>query len=295
MSSSSTIPVFNAVKPQETEQPNYQLLHCPENAVIQILLHTNPEVWLNATAVCQTLRRLGLHVISQNPSTELLFLAAQRGHLAAVQALLSSGSVDANAVVVVDGRMESQTALEQVNIKSPNCTAICDLLVQHMGDINNLVPETGATILYKVCMRGLAPIAEALLKAGADPNQRRYRSPSGDTPLMAAAGSSGNLALWRLLKAHGADVGAILGTPKNETMVHLAASKGNAEMLDWLLDECGLDVHAVDRDGKNTMHYAVGFYRDDDFETWCNPVLERLVKEVVDFDKRDRENRSPVS
>ncbi|XP_059477471.1 uncharacterized protein LOC132197892 [Neocloeon triangulifer] len=57
-------------------------------------------------------------------------------------------------------------------------------------------------------------------------------------------------------------------TKKNQTMLHLAAERGNLQVCEWLSEEIGLEVDAEDDDGWNVMH----------FDTYNTSYDLRLIK-----------------
>ena len=135
------------------------------------------------------------------------------------------------------------------------------------GNSGRFVEEfynTGCTPLLRAAIAGDVEVARALLDKGADPNI----SGMGLTPFLIAAGvgtggrgtglasstSSGgpaNMALMDLLLQHGADVNAqVTGTKtyslrisrapsatEGMTALHVAAQKGNADVVRYLLAE----------------------------------------------------------
>ena len=64
--------------------------------------------------------------------------------------------------------------------------------------------RNGATPLWLACTNGDSAMIEALINAGADPNEQL---PAGRTPLMLAS-RTGNVEAVRVLLDHGADVDA---------------------------------------------------------------------------------------
>lgn len=98
--------------------------------------------------------------------------------------------------------------------------------------------QFGTSAITEAAIIGSAPIIDALLKAGADPNTK---NPEGETPLMAAARSGNVEAAKRLLDA-GADVNAKENWGEQSALMW-AATQSQAEMVK-LLASRGADVNA---------------------------------------------------
>ena len=98
--------------------------------------------------------------------------------------------------------------------------------------------QFGTSAITEAAIIGSAPIIDALLKAGADPNTK---NPEGETPLMAAARSGKMDAAKRLLDA-GADVNAKEGWGGQSALMW-AAAQSQAEMIKFLASR-GADVNA---------------------------------------------------
>mgnify|MGYP002386567053 CR=1 FL=1 len=73
---------------------------------------------------------------------------------------------------------------------------------------------------------------------------------SGITPLATIAAEGNNTGIARLLLSHGADVNRADGT----TPLHCAALAGNKEILRVLLEQKGIQVDAVDKEGNTALH-----------------------------------------
>jgi ankyrin repeat protein len=118
----------------------------------------------------------------------------------------------------------------------------------------------------------------------------------GATPFLRAS-QSGDLELMKLLLAHGAD--PKIPTANNDTALSVAAgigwvegvtyessAKDNLEAVKMLLD-IGLDVNAVDGDGRTALHGAAHKGR--------NAVVQLLVDHGAKLDARDLGSRDTVS
>ena len=94
------------------------------------------------------------------------------------------------------------------------------------------------TPILLACTNASAPVVEALLRAGANPNAR---AEGRETPLMLAAWT-GSVDVARLLVAGGADVNANEGA-RQQTALMWAASERHGDVV-RLLVEHGADLHA---------------------------------------------------
>jgi ankyrin repeat protein len=99
--------------------------------------------------------------------------------------------------------------------------------------------QFGTSAITEAAIIGSAPIIDALIKAGADPN---FKNPDGETPLMEAARSGRIDAAKRLMDA-GADVNAKENWG-GQSAVMWAASQSQADMIK-LLASRGADVNAI--------------------------------------------------
>lgn len=72
-------------------------------------------------------------------------------------------------------------------------------------------------------------------------------------PLHAAAGN-GRLEQLKMMDAAGANLN--FNTGENMTLLHLAAQGGHLEMVKWLVEKKGFDIHAIDNWGYNVLHRA---------------------------------------
>jgi ankyrin repeat protein len=126
------------------------------------------------------------------------------------------------------------------------------------------VDHKGATPFWRAAMSSDVEAMRILVAGGADPN---LATDSGVTPLMVAAGIgwAGNFtqnapdswmeALKYCLEL-GADVNAV-ETRKGYTALHGAASRGDIEMVQFLVDQ-GAKVDVVNKDGNSVADMAFG-------------------------------------
>jgi len=96
----------------------------------------------------------------------------------------------------------------------------------------------GSTPLWLASVNGDAAIVEALIKGGADPNEKL---PLGRSPLMLAS-RTGNVDAMKVLLDHGADVNA-KETLRGTTPLMWAADEGHAPAIELLIQR-GADIKA---------------------------------------------------
>ncbi len=288
---------------------------------VRVLVERGAEVDARSTQrsapELQRMRRVR-GVVTKGGWTPLMY-AARQGSLDAVRALVESrASLD---LTTVEGTTPLVLAIINAHYD------VADLLLER-GANPNVADQTGMAALYAAVdmhtlawMKGRTPskasesvdaltLTRHLLERGADPNAA-LRTPilmrhqtrgdsalgSGATPFLRAA-KSGDVALMRLLVAHGAD-------PKRRqqwqaTALHLAAGMGwrtgdadandqgsEQDVIDAiaLCLELGLDINAVDHSGLTPLHAAID--RGDE-------VVKFLVARGARFDIRDDEGRTPL-
>jgi uncharacterized protein len=123
-------------------------------------------------------------------------------------------------------------------------------LVKSGASVNS-TDEAGSTPLLDAAFSGRLEIARFLLASGADPNTGNVES--GATPLIYAVLSSRS-AMLQLLLAFGAQVNS--KSRNGESMLHLAATKDNQEVVHLLL-EAHADLAALDVDGRTPLDSAI--------------------------------------
>jgi uncharacterized protein len=130
--------------------------------------------------------------------------------------------------------------------------------------------ESGSSLSEAVAA-GDIELAQALLDAGADPDEPRFQ---GFTPLMRAANRD-DTAMVEVLLGAGADLEATdLG---GLTALHIAAEADSAAALAALL-EAGADPNAPSANGMNTLHHAAA--------AGSTRVMQRIADTGADLDAR---------
>jgi cytohesin len=112
---------------------------------------------------------------------------------------------------------------------------LVELFLASGGNVNLAMPEGGETALHMAAVTARTPAADALLKAGADPN---LHAKSGVTTDM----FNGGVMLWE------------------ETPLHFAAAYGDETMIRAMLD-AGADLHAKNAHGERPLQYAGRHHR----------------------------------
>lgn len=163
-----------------------------------------------------------------------------------------------------------------------DASAARDLLRQ--GADVNVAQGDGMTALHWAAEHGDAALADALLRAGADP--RALTRIGRYTPLHVAA-KAGSADVVRLLLAAGADVDA--ATTTGAVPLHFAAASGSAEAVTQLLDR-GADVDAREPQwGQTPLMFAAAAGRTDAVRVLlARGANAGLTAEVVDISARNK-------
>lgn len=147
--------------------------------------------------------------------------------------------------------------------------------------------DKGQHPLHVAVAHGHIAVAEALLKAGADPN---VHDDDTDSPLYLARR---NLAMTRVLLQHGADVKAVDMT--GYTMLHRAGEDGHADVVEALV-EAGANIEAEsglvtydelgDFEALTPLHAAALQYNLD--------VMSALLRQGADANVIDSNGQTPL-
>lgn len=173
---------------------------------------------------------------NHNGDTALMF-ATRVCHWTMIEALLNDPNVDVNLQ-----NKFGDTALKQIF----SCYLKVDCLEEkEMGILFRLIAATkpeninhygssGTTIHAAISSRGSAEVLKRLLDRGADPKINLICDDQCISPLILAV-QCGNAQMVQHLLQYGAVVDCQLGTSK-QTALHWAAQRGDAEILEVLLD-----------------------------------------------------------
>lgn len=174
----------------------------------------------------------------------VLQLAATRGHIEIVKALLQAGA-DVNA------RSSEGTALVNAAQWTPadKKEEIVTILLEAGADVSATDSSTSMAI-HHAATAGSAGVVRALLKAGVDVNA--VMPAFGETPLIAAASRGHSAVVIDLIKA-----GASVNTPdlNKRTAVMMAAAKGDVTSVRALI-AAGADVNVVENNGGTALAWA---------------------------------------
>ncbi|XP_020288047.1 transient receptor potential channel pyrexia-like isoform X2 [Pseudomyrmex gracilis] len=194
-----------------------------------------------------------------------------------------------------------------------SCVVTIKCLIKSGADIN--AGLTGRSPLHYAVLNNAADCVEALLQAGACPNNPQVYT---ETPLHVAA-SLGNVHCTKLLLSYGADVRVQLGTARS-TPLHLAAEEGSAECARLLVNagaaceaknsrgqtpmhmatlaqsvetidvliKAGAEVNAADNDGRTPLHAAVAK------ALRCNELVRTLIQAGAAVNKADKFGYTPL-
>jgi len=243
-----------------------------------------------------------------------LYIAVERGHLAAVELLLDrganpnvrlsgSGFTPLWESVGLGGQPEIVSALiehgadvnasDRIANRSPlhwaarySTPEVVDLLIRHGADLNAL-NDSGETPLMAALqgalpkMDGNSPAAELLIESGADISIRN--AVRGHTALHTAAGW-GFLRVTELLIAKGAELD--VRDENGFTPLHDAASLGHLETAKMLID-AGADIHARSEFGFTPLHRAAQGGNPD--------LVGLLIGLGADVNAESTDGRTPIS
>lgn len=120
-----------------------------------------------------------------------------------------------------------------------------------------------------------------LVAAGADVNLPSYSDQT--TPFITAA-STHNIPMMKLLVSLGADTKAVTKEGRNALFFGLrlnGISIGKPDykvMMDYLIDECGLDVNHKDKDGRTPLLWVITFLSVDEMQYFISKGADPLAK-----------------
>jgi ankyrin repeat protein len=200
-----------------------------------------------------------------------LHLAAEKEHASIVELLLSKDGVDVNA------QDEYNTALHDAAAKGHK--EIVELLLSKDGVDVNAQNKYKYTALHKAASKGHKEIVTILLEHKAEVDSfHPYSSP------LELAVLRNQPEVIKILLSYGANPNAL--DPSGLSALHLAAEKGNKQILELLLNNKG-KADIVSEAGDSLVHSAAIGYREgngkcldlikwllENYEDLVNPFLE---------------------
>jgi palmitoyltransferase len=186
--------------------------------------------------------------ISRPTTPATIHSAAQRGDLALIQHLISTGRATAN-----DRDEEGITPLHWAAINAH--TPVCRFLLEHGAEVDALGGDLVASPLQWAARNGHLYVMHLLLCAGADPT---LSDAQGFNAMHLTVHSSAVMPLLLLLQHTAFSTFSSLDSADSQghTPLMWAAYQGDALSLDLLLAH-GSDVHRRDATGLTPMHWAV--------------------------------------
>lgn len=119
-------------------------------------------------------------------------------------------------------------------------------------DVNAIEPFSGRTALMIASAAHDVDIVRTLLKAGANPVLQSGKSDSAWF-LLGTASDDSSKQIRNMLQVKGAAIDAL--APDQSTLLMRAASAGNVELVDWLLQN-GAKIDLQDKAGRSALMYA---------------------------------------
>ncbi len=241
----------------------------------------------------------------------LLITAAQNGYTKTVEALIQAGAnvnavdqckrtplhhaalndcVDTVEVLLKEGaKVDSvdqykMTALH--NAAENGRKKIVEVLIKNKADNIDAKNCNGSTALYCAALNNHANIVNALIKAGADVNEKDI---SGWTALHYTA-SNGHVGTVEVLLKGGADVNAV--DQCKRTPLHHAASNGCVDTVEVLLKTVevllkeGANVNAVDQCKRTPLHHAA--------LNGCVDIENALITAGANVNAVDKYGKTPL-
>ncbi len=133
-----------------------------------------------------------------------------------------------------------------------------------------------AALWGATCVTRLLPLAEALLDAGADPN---------DGVTLSLAASGGDLAALELLQEHGADVNQPWATDGSASLYAILTWAETMDGVSWLLEHGANPEPVFSANGETPLHVAA--------RRWNVELTQQLVARGADVTRRRADGRTP--
>jgi len=238
----------------------------------------------------------GAWMLAAADSTTTLLDAAECGDHAAAMRLVSSKGANVNATAA-DGTTAIMYAAANDDLD------LVRALIKAGANVK-LKNQFGTSAITEAAIIGSAPIIDALISlpprgSGAD---RNFKTPDGETPLMAAA-RSGKVDAAKTLLAAGADINA-KETWGGQSAIMWAAAQSQADMVKFLASkDANLNDHGkvnqwerkiiqeprpkdLNKGGFTPLHYAA--------REGCSACVQNLLDAHADPDSEDPDRETPL-
>jgi ankyrin repeat protein len=320
--------LMNCARTGATDAVRTLLDHGANPSTTEAMKKQTAMMWAAAGAhgkVTELLVAHGADVEAQSSGgfTPLLY-AARSGDIVSARALLDAGAdpneataAHGNSLVIAAASTHEALALWLLaNGADPNSADEHGMTALHYSIANGYAALNGVRYdpVYRLIPDNMDDLADALLKAGADPNAQvvsgRRLGPDGSpfdlegaTPFLLAA-ISADVELMQLLHTAGANPTLIAKGGTNSLMAAARAActgacafKGGNESNDADIEralaavkavaEMGIDVNAANDDGQTAIHMAAF--------TGADPVVQYLAENGANINVTDNYGETPWS
>ena len=290
-----------------------ELIHeCAEDITVQAQTHQAQGRYKDAEYLYRQLEAVSAPLESPHdsllkPEPDMVLIYEKLGNLPAAETLQQS-----RLLFLMRPELESDDAI--ISREAENLFRLYTLFLARVEDLNVIPPTASLLIIfYQIAILGCSLLNALLFKSelwtrcnhelclhiaigvqstkmirelisiGVDVNKS---DEFGDPPLLSAA-RYGNLDGLKLLLDNNVDVGvrsAYFGT----TALHVAVWRGPEGKNEFIyrLIEAGVDVNALDAEGRNTLHRAVNCGLEPDEKLVCRFIEAGVNIEAKDLDKQ---------
>lgn len=199
--------------------------------------------------------------------------------------VIRSGRINA-----VDGVTQS-TILHQVS-RAGDLASI-NLLLKHGAEAQvNRVNRYGAAPLHEAIQSGSPSTVNRLIQAGADVNAKLYLKENHWLTPLSMAIELHEIEMVKLLLQHGALLHEVnsgydksLNSEVAYSALNLLVFYGHTDLIELLLDEKRLDVHARDSRGDTALHtLALSYHLDPEIQI---EIARLLIEKGINIDSRN--------